>query len=293
MLEALAGSVVLRGFASLRCEARRNAAKEKRILAEQRHAEKETARAEKAAAEKRTRRQKYDDSQEKYAHKEVAAEKKRQKKSIAAAKRKAKREAAREKRRALLAKIKKLTWSGKRKIITISAATALAAFAIVWATILGPHFEKLRLEAEEKARQEEIARIDNEASTKTLDLAAEIQSKIFNEDCSFSECSVLYEDAIKTANTDAEKIMLSADYARYIYDKNNDAENAIAILTLVEDLLKTNQQKEKYYQTAAYLYDAMDNREMVKHYSELLKEIYGEPEDGANTFKVEISDEKN
>ena len=102
----------IRGAKKLeREEQRRNAAKEKRILAEQRHAEKETARAEKAAAAKRTRRQKYDDSQEKYAHKEVAAEKKRQRKTIAAAKRKAKREAAREKRRALLAKIKKLTGS--------------------------------------------------------------------------------------------------------------------------------------------------------------------------------------
>ena len=240
---------------------RKHAADEKRILAEQRRAARETAQAEKAAAANRTRQQKYNDSQEKNARKEIAAEKRHQHhlKKV-------------EKRKVRLLKIKDFTWTGKRKVTTISATIATAALVLLFIFVVNPYIQAQIAEAQERARQEAIAKEDRDASSRMAELLVTIQDKVF-EGYSYEECSKLYEDAIASSSNNAEKITSSIAYADYIYEETNVADKALEILETVKDLISTKTQKEKYYICAIKLYRALGQESEAASYSDLLREI--------------------
>ena len=102
-----------------RAEEKRNTAEEKRILNEARRTEKAAKRAEKAEAARRARKQKYDDTQEKNATKEVRAEAKHQRKVAASERRKARNAAIRH-------AIAHFFWHSWHKFVTIAFLIGLA-----------------------------------------------------------------------------------------------------------------------------------------------------------------------
>lgn len=131
-----------------RAAERKHDADSKRILAEQRRAEKEAARAEKAAAAERARQQKYNDEQEKTAHKEIVAEEKHQRKIAAAERRRQSRKLAAERFRKGIKKF----FTNKRNLIIMScvAVVLIGAVALQINWIINVLPQKQAIEAEEK-----------------------------------------------------------------------------------------------------------------------------------------------
>jgi hypothetical protein len=158
---------------------------------------------------------------------------------------------------------KEATWSGKRKIVTIIVIVLLIALPIA-----GVWFVNDRIEA---AKTEEIYTSARLAADINSEVAALMRENADNYD----KCVKIFEDGLKNAKNDSEKVRIATNYATFVQRNTADTEKALEILDSVADNHAQDDALRSYY--AAYLgaYGAggLNDREKYNHYLQLAREV--------------------
>ena len=158
---------------------------------------------------------------------------------------------------------KEATWSGKRKIVTIIVIVLLIALPIA-----GVWFVNDRIEA---AKTEEIQTSARLAS----DVYKEARDLMMEDANNYQKCIELFEDNLKNAKNDSEKVRLATYYASFVVTNTADHKRGLEILDSVADNKAQDDALISYYAAYLSVYGprALNDKEKYDYYARLAKEI--------------------
>ncbi len=167
----------------------------------------------------------------------------------------------------IFARIKRNIWQGKRKVITL-----FILIIVIPSIIIIPHIIENIINAEaEKRFATEVA----EGEQKALETLNTVNKKMFIDPNNYDLCEKIYIDSIDNAQSNTEKMFLSAYYALFLTDLSSDYEKAISILDNTDIKNTGINAKTTYYNAYIKIYDSehMDNSDKYQHYIKLKEEL--------------------
>ena len=179
---------------------------------------------------------------------------------------------------------------GGEKVEEKKRTNLIVVLAILGVLIVGLGagivFLNLRKADNPVSNEPEIPGIE-EALQISKDIKKKAQENLGHADETMVE---LYEEEMSQGSLE-KRLYLSAEYAKYMYEKNQDVESAVNIVKRLEPEVIRTDLKRDYYQIVRDLYFVAGNTEQSSYYNEKVSALTPDKEPALNENTSEVENE--